>query len=294
MNSACRDLSLAAGEALAGTALKQITRWVLLELPGPWTAKPLESPALSGSLREHLRAVLDGVEGTRLQLIRRGGPQSEGTRLMVARSGIDHGWIHTFVLDDLEALPSVDIAAAWAAPPVQHSPPVILICTHGQRDTCCARAGAPVFHALSTTRPTQVWQTTHLGGHRFAATAVVLPWGVQLGRLEPDEADGLWSALDAGQVHSLDRYRGRTDLDCPAQAAAIFLRRTEGLMDVDAIHHTESLVLPGGGTEERFRLSGVEAWVQVSVEELDAARPTSCGAELLKHPMSYQCRRVGP
>ena len=90
-------------------------------------------------------------------------------------------------------------------------------------------------HALAAIAPEQVWQTSHLGGHRFAATAVVLPTGVQLGRLAPSEADQVWQGIQSGTIHSLERYRGNTSWPKAAQAAAIKVRAVEGLMAVDAL-----------------------------------------------------------
>ena len=50
--------------------------------------------------------------------------------------------------------------------------PVFLVCTHGKRNVCCARLGVPLAQALATRHPGQVWETTHVGGHRFAANLV--------------------------------------------------------------------------------------------------------------------------
>lgn len=53
-----------------------------------------------------------------------------------------------------------------------------LICTHGSRDRCCARLGNPLYHqALKIVKERslnhlRIWQASHIGGHRMAATAV--------------------------------------------------------------------------------------------------------------------------
>jgi hypothetical protein len=51
---------------------------------------------------------------------------------------------------------------------------MLLVCTNGRRDVCCALWGQRFYAAAAALLP-NVWQTTHLGGHRFAATAVSLP-----------------------------------------------------------------------------------------------------------------------
>lgn len=65
----------------------------------------------------------------------------------------------------------------------------VLVCTHGMRDQCCARFGQPFFRAaqkmvkaesLSSVR---IWRVSHIGGHRFAPTVIVLPEGRYYARL---------------------------------------------------------------------------------------------------------------
>ena len=64
-----------------------------------------------------------------------------------------------------------------------------LVCAHGRRDACCARLGLPLFDALNAQLlPTHLWQSSHLGGHRFAPNVVVLPVGIQLGRIPLERA----------------------------------------------------------------------------------------------------------
>src|ERR1700741_5330222 len=69
--------------------------------------------------------------------------------------------------------------------------PLVLVCTHGQRDSCCGRRGFPLYDALRTPTSLDVWQCPHIGGDRFAANAVVLPWGLSYGPVEPRDAGAL-------------------------------------------------------------------------------------------------------
>ena len=106
------------------------------------------------------------------------------------------------------------------------------MCTHGKRDDCCALRGIPLHAALARAARTlpaearpELWQTSHLGGHRFAATMVTLPHGYCLGRLSPDEASAI---LARGGLHDLERVRGRCLYPQAAQAADVALRRGLG------------------------------------------------------------------
>jgi hypothetical protein len=67
--------------------------------------------------------------------------------------------------------------SAFAAPALTE----ILVCTHGTRDVCCGSLGTAVFGQLSEmyawSSAHRVRRTTHLGGHRFAPTVLLLPSG---------------------------------------------------------------------------------------------------------------------
>jgi hypothetical protein len=86
--------------------------------------------------------------------------------------------------------------------------PVFLVCAHGRRNACCARFGGPLAQTLAARYPSQMWETTHVGGHRFAANLVILPHGLYYG---PVDATTAVAALDAYQRGTVvpDRYRGR-------------------------------------------------------------------------------------
>lgn len=293
MDLACRQHAIDAGEPLAGTALELTTRWLLLEIPGPWAPKPLDSPGISVKLRAHLEALLRSVPQTRLQLIRAPGVGGEGLALKVVRSGLQDTAIHERRLSTTDELMALDIAALWEAPAEAAAEPLILVCAHGVRDRCCAREGVPVARALQAERPGSVWQTSHLGGHRFAATAVVLPWGLHLGRLEPDEAGALWAAVDGQGLHRLDRYRGCTSLPKTAQAAEGYLRAELGVMGIDAV-----VYLGGEDTAletrlEHFAVAGRQHCIRVEPGVPGQPRPKSCSAEQLSPSRPLHCRSVG-
>src|SRR5690606_10098426 len=109
-----------------------------------------------------------------------------------------------------------------------------LVCTHGRRDRCCALRGVAFFKSLSDLGPRgELWQTSHLGGHRFAATMVHLPRGVCYGRLVPEDAEAMTSAHTAGRLYDLRRYRGQTRYPTPVQAAESWLREQEGDMSLE-------------------------------------------------------------
>ena len=151
--------------------------------------------------------------------------------------------------------------------------PLFLVCMHGRRDACCARLGAPLYEAIGKhVAPARLWQASHLGGHRFAPNVVVLPHGIQLGRIPPGRAREVVDAVTDGRI-PLDLYRGRTLYAPRVQAAEIAARVATGCDAVDALR----LVADDA---ERVTFATPFGDLTVRVEQRQGtAAPASCGAE---------------
>jgi hypothetical protein len=134
-------------------------------------------------------------------------------------------------LDEHEDLREID---PWeAATPIDG--PLFLACTHGKHDPCCARHGRPLFDALSEQLDSgSVWQSTHVGGDRFAGNLVCLPHGVYYGRVDRDDVPSVVDEYLDGQL-SLAHYRGRSCWPFPVQAAERRIREEEGLTGLDEL-----------------------------------------------------------
>jgi hypothetical protein len=274
----CAALSLRLEESLAGTAVVA-RHWLILEVDAPWAPKAIDSPRLSPRLRRHLEVTLAAASDTRLQLVRRPGTGDGRVSVMAVVVGGPDPRIHEWAVASLDSVCEIDIAAAWsgAIDAPRSAGPLVLVCTHGRRDVCCAKAGMPVFQALTRARPEAVWQTTHLGGHRFAANAVVLPAGVQYGRVQAEHVPRMIASMDAGRIMSIAQYRGRTDLSRSAQAAAISIRAATGEMRAGALCHQDTQRDTDHVCIERFDLDGTAHARRVVSEMVGTARPFSCG-----------------
>ena len=134
-----------------------------------------------------------------------------GRRVYLARTRRDGGWIEQLDVEDVRQITRIDWHALDAddAPGIGEAGPAMvhLVCTNGRHDPCCADHGRPVVRALDEAGRPEVWESTHVGGDRFAANVVSLPHGVYYGRVEPDEAAGLLDELRDGLL-ALHRYRG--------------------------------------------------------------------------------------
>lgn len=91
----------------------------------------------------------------------------------------------------------------------------LLICTHGARDTCCGALGTRLAAGLEALSPGMtLWRTSHLGAHRFAPTALILPSGTMWGRLDDRLIHGIVDeTLDP--IEGAKHYRGCIGIDGP-------------------------------------------------------------------------------
>ncbi|GAA8850585.1 sucrase ferredoxin [Helicobacter pylori] len=222
----CSLAALERGDVPVGTAVPA-RYWMLVGHPGPWPAKPIAAPDIA-DVRADLDAAL-GRFGARLQLIRRHG-RLEGDQVEA------EGLQQVFLVDVRRGLVG---RARWERPedlvalagrfddlPDPTSEPLFLVCAHGRKDVCCAVEGRVVAAVLDDALPGAVWETTHLGGDRFAGNVVILPEGSMYGRLTGDTAPRVVLDHLDGRV-DLDRWRGRCSWHPAAQAAAHDLLRTD-------------------------------------------------------------------
>ena len=279
MPQACCDVSLALDEPIDGTAVTGTRRWLMVQVSDAWAVKALDAPSLSKPVRAHIESALQRMPDCRFQLIRAPGAIS-GVQLMAAVVG---GSVFGVTLDSLDELIDVDLEAIFDGVGMERvHEPLTLVCTHGVRDQCCAREGTPVINALRELGLGEVWATTHLGGHRFAATLVCLPSGAQFGRIKPHEVGRLVEGLRASEIFDMDRFRGRTNLSREAQVAEAHLRRREGLTALSAVVCEED-------TADRiaFHLNGrtIEAHLRISAHP--EPRRYSCGVGETMRPSIF-------
>jgi hypothetical protein len=171
--------------------------------------------------------------------------------------------------------------------------PLLLVCTHGKRDRCCAVNGRALLTNLLETASAEqrrrIWECSHIGGHRFAPVTLSLPSGAVHGRLDTAEAAALLQRHESGRV-LVDHLRGRSGLLAPCQSADAAVRRlagVDGVDDLDVLRVVDDRVVPASGgvvevdvaqTEVRHRDG--RAW-RVDVVRVPLTRPRaeSCGAE---------------
>jgi len=218
----CADATLLRGEPIAASAL-HCRRFLLLEVPGPWGRSGLDESHLEPGVARALGVAADAND-VRVVLIRRPGRQpGAGTapgNLAWAIADTSPGteriaWGTWQRPADLLGL---DLAAAIPAADAAGPQRVALVCTNGKRDLCCAVRGRPVAAAIADATGWDTWESSHLGGHRFAATALLLPSGEMFGQLDPESAVEVLRQFDAGRIVP-SHYRGQCAQPVAVQAA---------------------------------------------------------------------------
>ncbi len=169
--------------------------WLVLESPGTWPARAVEARVTPEVTAWAERRNLN------ILLARHRDKRTPGNFLRYWVSEPTTG-LRVGTRASAEELPDLDSCTP--------ATPLLLICTNGKRDKCCAIEGRNLLTQLEATLSeseySTIWECTHLGGHRFAPTALYLPDNLVLGRLTIDAAQML---LTTGHIDG-QFVRGRS------------------------------------------------------------------------------------
>lgn len=285
----CADVSGAASESLAATA-SRIDRWLLVEYRGVWDRDVLGGSLLSAPLKEHFRDQLAKLGHARLLFIKQPSRRAQARRtLYIGSSRPGEESLYALEFERHDDLLEYDFASAlldggMPGVPVEH--PVFIVCTHGKRDRCCAKYGRPLYDGLKgKVDPDWVWQSTHVGGDRFAGNVVVLPEGLYFGRVGETDLDPLLDSYFDGRIY-LDLYRGRSAYTFAVQTAERAVREAEGLTGIDDVL-LERVERRDGGWTVTLRAKGVTRKVDVAVELADEPVYLTCGSVTPQRPRRY-------
>ena len=291
--STCSTVSRGLDEPVAATAATATT-WLLLEQPGPWGADALTSSHLDPALGRALRRAARGT-GVRIALVRRPGRHADRGGSAVRQVYAAHtvpgdAWLHSATVRDPRRLLGLDLAAlgrgdhrtfgtALGGTP-HNGGPLALVCTNGKRDRCCALLGRPLAAELAASGVPGVWEVTHLGGHRFSPTVLVLPYGYAYGRVGAHAVKEILHGVQEGRV-VVEGCRGSSAWQRPGQAAELAVRSAAGEYAADALS-----VVGTDGAAPRWEVTVAHAdgrhWRVVVVQgDAGPPRPESCGAPAL-------------
>jgi hypothetical protein len=276
----CSALAEQLGEPMIGT-VDQRERWLLLEDRSAWG---------SHAVRDRFGADVEARAkelGVRLLLVRRreGDPADDAVRAAILVDTLSGEMVSRTVPSAADL--SVEIAAAAPLSSFGEplASPLFLVCTNGKRDACCALRGRALVAALAASYPGAVWESTHLGGHRFAGNLVCLPDGIVYGRVAPLDGPRLADAYVAGRLDP-SFLRGRSAWPAPAQVAEQVLRERldlDGLGDV----RLEQATLDADRATVVLRTRTATHTFELHADRLQPARPTSCRADDTEAPLHW-------
>ncbi len=131
-------------------------------------------------------------------------------RVYAAHTTPGNVWVRTTTLTDPHQLLGLDFAAlgrgdgrtfdAVLDGGPHTGDPLVLVCTNGKRDRCCALLGRPLAAELAASGAEGVWEVTHLGGHRFSPTVLVLPHGYAYGRVQAHSVKEILHGAREGRI----------------------------------------------------------------------------------------------
>lgn len=277
-------------EPLLGSAIPA-RRMLFITWPKTlWAEQELEAKGFPESLRSYLRRAQREL-GVVSQLAYRSDLSSEPHQLLlmpdnVAVAGVERSDLESVAGALIEggALRRHEISSVGA--------PVLFVCTHGQRDRCCAKYGCGLLRALEAERTRQgvrvdLWECTHLGGDRFAANAFAFPWAHMYGRLRSADAARLLEHVVSGSVYvpayrGSMRYSGVRQLAEAVGQAECWERRLTPAVTVGAVveHSTSRADVEIEIAEaSRLLVRCVRRQYEVSVDcgQLDAGRKRQVG-----------------
>ncbi|WP_156996471.1 sucrase ferredoxin [Knoellia aerolata] len=273
----CSNAFRQRGEPMLGSA-PVARRWLLIEHPGPWSRDHLETPGIAGNVARAIESACAELQGRSL-LVRRHGRRDPGEAPAWYAVDTAHG---TWVTGTWRTSDDLLAAVAALGAPLTHSEslaePMLLVCTQGTRDACCALRGRPVTAALARVFPDEVWECTHLGGHRFAGTFLSLPDGTCFGTVDLPNAVAVVRSHRAGEVDTT-HLRGVTRWSPAIQAATGSVLAVHGPAPITAARPGTIDVV--SETVTRVEVIGDDplpdtTWVEVTAEALPPA-PLSCG-----------------
>jgi hypothetical protein len=191
-------------------------------------------------------------------------------------------------LEDVRDVATLDLERLGRGASVGLTPTedaLFAVCTHGRRDPCCAESGRPLAAALSGAFPQTTWESTHIGGDRFAGNMIAFPHGFYFGRLDPTTGVGVASAYVEGTI-DLRHLRGRSCRPTDVQAAEHHLRAHHSLTGIDDVTVID---VSRGGTDTfatfRTRLGSHRVGVR---RERGPEQRLTCHSDDMKRPPRFE------
>jgi hypothetical protein len=279
----CSELSRLSGERSAGTASTGAV-WLLLEYPHGWGRRAFEESALPPEVKQFFKETMARIKHSRLLFIKTDRGRADARmNLFVVRCRERSPFAVRLRLEKYFDVLGYDLAAIASGRDTQGGEvcegPLFLVCTHGRRDKCCAKFGIPLYNSLRESAGDTVWQSSHVGGDRFAGNLVCFPHGLFYAHTTPEAGRRVVEDYRAGRV-TADEFRGRACYSHFIQAAEAFVRAESGLDEVEALRFLSAEPAHADAWRVRFAERAARRLHEVLVARRmsDFSNPISCHA----------------
>lgn len=216
----CSAASRYAKEMLPGTA-SNYASFILVEYNEPFPSKVAHAK-LDDEWREKMNKLAKKKKG-KLVLIRNTSTNTKERKIIFVDCLRKRYCVYVSAFDeytdcDLESYIN-DEKTEWK------TDDFFIVCTNGKKDKCCAKFGFPVYKFMEGVVNTgDVWECTHIGGDRFAANLVYLPYGIYYGRVTVEDIPDIVDACTDNKIHE-NNYRGISRLSFLKQSVEYYLRK---------------------------------------------------------------------
>lgn len=227
----CSRASREIEETLNGTA-PHITSWLLLEYSGRWSNAAFRESNIPETVKTHINTYLEAAANSKLLLIKRKHRSESNIRFYCGQTD-ENNQLKLFKYDlrNYEDLLSLELNNPSGN---LVSKPFFLVCTNGKKDKCCAQFGFPLFQALNEITDLDMWESSHVGQHRFAPNVLVFPQATYYGRMGEEDIPTLLNHVTQNTL-MLEKLRGESVQPKPTQAAAYFLRHSLGFIAYEGL-----------------------------------------------------------
>ena len=225
----CSLMTRQIGEPLAGTA-PFAKHFVLITWPKKyWQYEALESKGgFPEGLKEWMMTQSEISGKVTIRLVSRKGINNESTDIYIYPEKMHYSNVLPEEISGVLKSHFLDVCNPEnSAKKIEKDH--ILVCTHGRHDKCCAKFGSQLAenlrdHLKDQQDNIEVFDSSHLGGHRFAPTMIDFPSGRAYGHLTTEEIPDYFESRKHGLVYG-KAYRGAVFLSELVQVAEAYVQR---------------------------------------------------------------------
>lgn len=230
-NYFCSNSSIQSKDNRVGTA-SNYKHLLLIEYRGIFKNKAFDESEIPQNFKTLIQNFIKVKPNSKLLLIKKDGTPSTKKLSLYGASNFNYNHIEIDTYQDI----SIDLLNGLFVNNNETQAkrkPLFLVCTNGTKDKCCAKFGLPIWKKFNDIN-NNAWQCTHLGGDRYAPTALVLPSFSTYGHIANDDVP-LIIANEENEKIYLNKIRGVALYNFYEQAADIHVRKVQNIENAKTI-----------------------------------------------------------